>query len=79
MRGVALLVLVSVNCFTTPPAVNVLVNFSARRLRYNTSTTVQVVTSPLLDRTLPTGKPNPIYEAAWGSLAGYVWPHREHL
>ena len=47
----------------------VFVNFSAHRATYNTTTTLQVVTSPLLDRVLPNGKPNPIYDAAWGSLA----------
>ena len=47
----------------------VYVDFSANGTQYNTTTTLQVVTSPLLDRILPNGKPNPIYDAAWQSFA----------
>ena len=41
-----------------------------------TTTTLQVVTNPILDRVFSNGVPNPIHAAAWGSLrnlsANYV-------
>lgn len=51
------------------------VNFSAHGRLYQTTATLQVVTSPMLDRTLSTGQPNPIYEAAWASLVALEPEH----
>ena len=52
--------------------VTLFVDFGAPSRRLNTSATVQVVTSPLLERSFTvngTVVENPIYDAAWSSLA----------
>lgn len=51
------------------------INFSAAFRVYQTTTTVQVVSSPLLDRTLSNGRPNPIHDAAWSSLKALEADH----
>lgn len=54
--------------------ISVTVDFSGPGKPYKTYTTLQVVTSPLLDREIA-GKPNPIADEAWKSLANLGSEH----